>query len=376
MVFAALLLASVGAAQTPPPATRTLGVVTKIDSSQMALKTDDGQEVAIKFSPRVSFRRVPPGETDVTKATTIAAGDIAVGDRALAVGRPGEDKIVVATLVIAMSKSDIAKAQASEKADWDKRGVVGIVTAVSNEAIMINVRGPGGMKLLTITPMPNAVVRRYSPESIKFEDAKPSTIASIKVGDQVRARGDKSEDGGRMQAQEIVSGEFKELAATVNSVDPSGKSLTVTDLATKKPVTIRITADSNLRKLPEPLAQRLAAQNRPPEDNPDGRGGRGGPPAEGRGRGPGGDGGPGPGMRGGRGGRGDLGTAVDQSPAMTLTELKKGDALILLTTVGTSQDQLNAVTMLAGVEPILTKPGTREMALGGWSLNGGGGGEP
>ncbi len=61
MVFAALLLASVGAAQTPPPATRTLGVVTKIDSSQMALKTDDGQEVAIKFSPRVSFRRVPPG---------------------------------------------------------------------------------------------------------------------------------------------------------------------------------------------------------------------------------------------------------------------------------------------------------------------------
>ena len=364
----AVLMAAIAAAQTPPPQTRTLGVVTKIDASQMTIKTDDGQEVQLKFSPRVSFRRVPPGETDVTKAATIAVTDIAVGDRALAVSRPGADQVQVATLVVAMSKSDIAKAQASEKADWDKRGVVGLVTAVSDQAIMINVRGPGGLKPLTITPAPNAIVRRYSTDSVKFEDAKPSAIASIKVGDQVRARGNRSEDGGRMQAEEIVSGEFKELAATVNSIDAAGKTLVVTDLATKKPVTIRITADSNLRKLPEPLAQRLAAQNRPPED-----GGRGGPPAEGRGggRGFGGEGrGPGGGGRGGR----DLASVVDQSPTMTLADLKKGDALIVLSTVG-NQDQLNAVTMLAGVEPILTKPGTREMALGGWSL-GGGGGEP
>jgi hypothetical protein len=59
---------------------------------------------------------------------------------------------------------------------------------------------------------------------------------------------------------------------------------------------------------------------------------------------------------------------------MTLADLKNGDAIILLSTVG-ANDQLNVITMLAGVEPILTKPGTREMALGGWSL-GGGMGEP
>jgi hypothetical protein len=50
--------------------------------------------------------------------------------------------------------------------------------------------------------------------------------------------------------------------------------------------------------------------------------------------------------------------------------LKNGDAIIVLGTVS-ANDQLNVITMLAGVEPILTKPGTREMSLGGWSLGGG-----
>jgi len=144
----------------------------------------------------------------------------------------------------------------------------------------------------------------------------------------------------------------------------------VTDLATKKPVTVKINPDSNLRKLPLQMAQRLAAQNRPPEE---GRGGQGAPP-EGRGMGRGE--GRGFGGRGGRGG-GDLTKLLNNVPKMTLEDLKKGDAIIVLSTVGTVPDQMTAITMLAGVEPILTRPGTREMQLGDWSLGGlGGGGEP
>jgi len=79
--------------------------------------------------------------------------------------------------------------------------------------IAVDVRGPGGTKRVMITPAPNAVIRRYTADSIKFQDAKPSTLAEIKTGDQVRARGDKSEDGGKMTADEIVSGTFKELAS-------------------------------------------------------------------------------------------------------------------------------------------------------------------
>lgn len=368
-------------AQQPPAQVRTLGVVTKVDAAGMTIKAEDGQEVALKFGPRVSFRRVPPGETDVSKATTITVADIAPGDRALAVGRPGDDKVIVATLVVAMSKADIANKQSGEMADWQKRGIIGIVATTQSGAIGVTVRGPGGSKTVTITPSDKAVIRRYTPESTKFQDAKPSTLAEIKIGDQVRARGDRTDDGGKMSADEIVSGSFKEIAATILSIDPVEKVIRVTDLATKKPVTIKINADSNLRKLAPQMAQMLAAQAHPPED-----GGRGGPPqgrgGDGAGRGPGGAdgagrGGPGGGGPGGGGRRGanDLGAMLDRSPAMTLADLKNGDAIIVLSTVGANPDQLTAITMLGGVEPILTKPGTREMALGGWSLGGGLGGD-
>jgi hypothetical protein len=369
-------------AQQPPPAAnsqRLSGVVTKVDPAgpQVTLKSDAGQEVTVTMQPKVSYRRVEPGETDLTKAATIAVTDIAAGDKVLAVGAAPDEKSFSARLIVVMSKADLATKQSSELADWQKRGVIGLVTAATPEEITISVRGPGGAKPLIIAPGPNAVIRRYTSESIKFQDAAPSTLAEVKVGDQVRARGDKSADGGKMTADEIVSGSFKEIAATVLSIDPVEKVMRVRDLATKTPMTLRITADSNLRKLPLQMAQMLAAQNRPPEDN--GPGGRGGGAPQGRG-GPGGPGG-GPGR--GRGGANDLGQILDRSPVVAFTDLKadpKGDpknsdAIIVLGTVGKSPDQLNVITMLAGVEPILTKPGTREMSLGAWSI-GGGGGEP
>lgn len=368
------------AAQQPPPAAnsqRLSGVVTKVDPAgpQVTLKSDAGQEVTITMQPKISYRRVEPGETDLTKAATIAVTDIAAGDKVLAVGAAPDDKTFTARLIVVMSKADLASKQSSELADWQKRGVIGIVSAATPEEVTISVRGPGGAKPLVIAPAPNAVIRRYTSESIKFQDAAPSTLAEVKVGDQVRARGDKSADGGKMTADEIVSGSFKEIAATILSVDPVEKVMHVRDLATKNPMTLKITADSNLRKLPLQMAQMLAAQNRPPEDNA-GPGGRGGGAPQGRG----GDGRGGPGGPGrGRGGANDLGQILDRSPVVALADLKadpkNGDAIIVLGTVGKSSDQLNVITMLAGVEPILTKPGTREMSLGAWSI-GGGGGEP
>ena len=342
-------------------ATSTVGVVTKVDAAaqQLVVKTDAGPEVTINMDAKVSFRKTKPGETSLTNAATIAITDINSGDRVLARGKPSEDqKSVTATLVVVMSKSDIAQKQAAEKADWDKRGVVGIVTAASPTEIALSVRGPGGAKTLIVTPGANAVIRRYSADSVKFEDAKASTLGEIKTGDQVRARGEKSADGAKMTAEEIVSGTFRELAATILSIDAAANTLRVNDLATKKPVTIRINTDSSVKKLPPQMAQMLAARNRPPE-----AGGRaGGPPPEG-------------GRGGGRGG--DLAQMLERVPKVTLADLKNGDAIIVLSTVGSSPDQLTVITMLAGVEPILTKPGTREMQLGDWSLGGGlGGGEP
>jgi hypothetical protein len=367
---AALLSAAVMYGQ----ATSTVGVVTQVNASanQIVMKTDAGPEVTVTTEPKTSFRRTKPGETTLASASTIALTDIAAGDRVLARGVRSEDqKSVAATLVVVMSKSDIAQKQAAEKADWDKRGVIGVVTAASPTEIAISVRGAGGAKTMIVTPGPNAVIRRYSPESIKFEDAKTSTLAEIRTGDQVRARGDKNAESTKMTADEIVSGTFRELAATILSIDAAKNQLRVNDLATKKPVIITLNADSSVRKLPPQMAQMLAARSRPPEAGaPAGRGGAA-PDAGGRGNFAGrGEG------RGARGG-GDLATMIDRVPKVTLADLKNGDAIIVLSTVGASPDQLTVITMLAGVEPILTKPGTREMQLGDWSLGGGmGGGEP
>ncbi len=74
------------------------------------------------------------------------------------------------------------------------------------------------------------------------------------------------------------------------------------------------------------------------------------------------------------GGQGDLSQMLERSPVATFADLKPGDAIVVLSTEGATQGKITAITLLAGVEPILTRPGTREMSLGGWSLSAGGGG--
>ena len=360
-----LVCAAMASAIVFGQASSTLGVVTKIDASarQIVLKTDAGAEITVQMQPTASFRRVAPGETDLRNASTIAITDVNSGDRVLARGKTSDDqKSVAATLIVVMSKADIANKQASDRADWDKRGVTGNVTAIGGDQISINARGPGGIKPLIITPGKDAIVRRYAPDSVKFIDAKPSTMAEIKVGDQVRARGDKSEDGAKMTADEIVSGSFRTIAATVSSIDAAQNQMRVINLEGKRPVVVRVNPDSQMRKLPLQMAQMLAARNRPPEEGGNAGAGRGGPGA--------GRGGPG----GGRGG--DLQQIVERAPNVTLADLKTGDAIIVLSTVGASADQLTAITLVAGVEPILTAPGRKDMALGEWSLGGDAGAAP
>ena len=366
-----LVMAAVSIAGLFGQGANTSGVIEKVNASdkQIVLKTEAG-EVTVTLAPNGSVRRIPPGETSLQRAETVAITEVTVGDRALVPGKPAEGQnMMTARLVVVMSKGDIAKKQAEEKADWAKRGVIGTVTAASPDEIAIALHSAGA-KSLIISPGPNCVIRRYSPDSVKFEDARASTLAEIHTGDQVRALGDKNADGTKLTAEEIVSGAFRTIAATVLSIDAANKELRVRDLATKNPVVVKITAESNLKKLPAQMAQILAARNRGETGADSGRGGAGG----GRGfEGRGGEarGGEGRGMRGG----GDLTQMLDRVPSVELADLNKGDAIILLSTVGASPDQLNAITLLAGVEPILTRPGTREMSLGGWSLGGGMGGE-
>jgi hypothetical protein len=379
VVYTALLYVGPGNlafAQDAAAPKQVNGTVTKIDAGagELVMKADGGGEVKVTLAPKHALRKVALGETDLRKAAVIEFKEINVGDRVAARGVESGDTIS-ATLIAVMSSSDVAKKQDEDRADWDKRGVNGIVTAVTAESVTLNVRTLAGAKTITVIPEAKAIIRRYTTDSVKFADAKESTLAEVKVGDQVRARGDKSADGTKLEAEEIVSGRFKTIAATVVSVDAANQQITVKDLETKKPLVVKVSADSNMKRLSDPIAQMIARRVHPENFEGRGRGGAGGGGQGGGGRGEGrGDAPEGGGMRaGGGGGRGgDLQQMLDRQPAVTLADLKVGEPIVISSAVGAATDHIMAITMLAGVEPILRSPGKPEMSLGGWNLGGGG----
>ena len=87
-----------------------------------------------------------------------------------------------------------------------------------------------------------------------------------------------------VKAESIYAGTFRQLAATIVSIDAAAGEMKVTDLATKKPLFIRVNSDSTMKKLPDQLAQMLARRygvaaaarggNRGPGDQAAGDGGR------------------------------------------------------------------------------------------------------
>ncbi|HEX3747730.1 MAG TPA: DUF5666 domain-containing protein [Bryobacteraceae bacterium] len=353
------------------------GTVSSVTASanQFVLKTDKGESIAVSTTDKTVILHLAPGVTDASKATRMTLGDLQNGDRLVAYyrGTPG-DKTITATTLAVRTTADIGAINQAELADWKKRGIAGNVTAVDAAAKTITIKS--GARPVTITTTDKTEFHRYSPDSAKAADAKPSDFAGVKVGDQVRVLGNKSADGSSDTAESIYAGEFRQLAATVVSVNAANGEMQVKDLATKKPLTIRMDSDSTLKKLDPQMAAMLARRYGAA------RGGQGAGSGRGEGRGQGGEGrsagegrGPGDG-RGGRGGGGDIGGMIDRSPTIQLAELKPGDAVLILTTMGSDPSRVTCVQLLAGVDPILTAaPNSTRDLLGGWNLGGGGGGE-
>src|SRR5438874_792231 len=258
----AALRGQTGGAQAANAA-RAVGTIKSVSGNKIVLTTDAGGDVSVVVQQAAKRVRVEPGQKDLKEAVPIPLEELLPGDRILVRGQPAEDgKTVLATAVIAMKKSSIAEKQAHEREEWQKHGMAGLVSSVDPAAstMLITLPGMGEKKTVTVHLSQETILRRYAPDSVKFDDAKPAGLEQIKPGDQLRARGTRSADGSELLAAEIVSGTFRNIAGTISSIDASANSITVQDLATKKPVTVRITADSQVRKLPLPMAQGIAAR--------------------------------------------------------------------------------------------------------------------
>lgn len=355
---------------------RAVGKVKAVAGNVITLTTDAGADISIQVGEAARLLRVEPGQKDLKAAAQVQLQEIQPGDRLLVRGDvAAEDKSMVAATVVLMKAEDVSAKQERDREDWKQRGVGGLVSTVdaASQTITITVPGFSGSKTVKINVTKNTIVRRYAPDSIKFDDARLATLAEVKPGDQLRARGDRSADRSELAAQEVVFGTFRNIAGTVVSTDAAKSTLTVTDLATKKPVALTITADSQLRKLSPMIAQRVAmrlkggtTENGATGAGTTGRSGmappNGGPPA-------------GEGGNGRAGGPPDFQQMLSRMPAVALNDLQKGDAVMMVTTEGSANVPPKAVTLLTGVEPILTASpdsGRAAMLLSPWNLGGAG----
>ena len=390
LVITAVLLAAAGMAvaqsASPSAIAKQIGTIKTINGNAITLTPESGADVAVTVEDSARILRLNPGEKDLKNATPIQLQDLKVGDKVRVRGHAaGQGIDALEVLVITSSAVDAVREQIRQ--DWQKRGIGGLVRSVdpANGTVTISVTGLSGKKEVVVKTAKNTVIRRYAPDSIKFDDAKPGTLGEVHPGDQLRARGERSADGSEVTAEEIVTGSFRNVAGIVNSVDASAGTISVQDLLSKKPVVVKVTAESQLHKLPPEMAQMIAMRLK--SSLPPGAPGAGGArpesghgaqaasrPAGGTPAAETGSGGMGAGMRSG-GGR-DFQQILNRMPAVTLADLHKGDAVLIVATEGSGSGG-TAITLLSGVEPILQAApnGSQAMMLTPWSLSGAPGGE-
>jgi hypothetical protein len=353
---------------------RRIGAIKAINGTAITLTPDSGPDISVTVQATARIVRIAPGEKDLKNAAPIQLNDLQVGDRILVGGKASDDNLsLVASSVVVMKHSDLEAKHQQDLQDWQKRGVGGLVKAVDPGAgtVTISVRS----KDVVIHSSSKTVIRRYAPGSAQFDEAKPATLREIHSGDQVTARGDRSADGSELTAEEIVSGTFPIITATVNSVDEGSSTLNIHDLLSKRTVLIKVTQDSQLHHVPAEMAQMFATRLKGASgaavpaaastSSPADSGTRPASPPGGMGTG-----GNGAGAR--SGGGGDFQRLLDRLPAASLADLHKGDAVIIVSTEGTTSGSGTAIKLYSGVEPLLQAApnAAQAMMLAPWSLGG------
>ena len=303
-----------------------LGTVTSFnkDARTLDVKPDNGTAVPVKLLGNTVVQRVAPGQTSLANAVAIQPTEIAKGDRVLVtVGTNGSD----ALRVVVISATDIAKRDDADRQDWANRGLSGVVASkAGNQILLQKVKSAVGDVQPAITVSDKTKFRRYSPDSVKFADAKLSKLDEISVGDQIRARGEKSTDGLKVSAEEIVFGTFLTKAGSVTSVDASTKEVTLKELGSGKTVIVKLTPDSTIKQMTSTAS-------------------------------------------------GNLAQIIEKLPAGKLEDIKPGTSIVVSSTKGSEPDKVTGITVVANADALIrmaSTPSGRGGTLVFGSADGGG----
>lgn len=303
-------------AQTEKPKS-IMGTVTelRVQSRELVVATEQGNTLPVKVSMDTEFLRVPPGVHDLSKAAPASPHDIKTGDHVLV---SYVDGMTEARRVVFMPAAAIDARNEAERSDWETRGLAGTVATKTGNEIIAQL--PGDMKS-TITITPKTKFRRYAPDSVTFTQAAKSSITEISAGDQIHARGEKSPDGLTMTADEVVFGTFWTKAGTITAIDPHTREITIQEVGTKKPLVVKIAAESKLKMLPE----MHMGQGGAPKSH-------GGQPEH---------------MPTTPGGAVDIAKVLSSMPVCTLDDLKIGSAVLVSSTKGATEGRITAIMLLA-----------------------------
>jgi hypothetical protein len=325
-LFALLFLCAAALAQTMPKS--IVGSITafKTEDAVVVVKPDNTDAVSVKLTPDTVFQRIAPGERDLKKAATMNMTDMALGDRVLVSFKTGGAE---ALRILVMSSSDIQKRNEADSLDWTKRGVSGVVAAKAGNTLTLKKRSLTGEIVMTVTLDDKTAVRRYNSDSVKFADARASKLDEVSVGDQLRARGVKSEDGLKVAAEEVVFGTFVTKAGAITAINPETKEVTVAELGTNKPLVVKFTADSQIKKMPEMMGMMGA-----------GRGGAPGSPMSPQAGPPAGS------PNAASGHMPDVAQMLERAPEAKLEDLKIGEKIVVSSTKGAKPGEITAIMLL------------------------------
>lgn len=332
-------------------ATLAAGEVTSVAADKIVLQTKDGT-IEVVLSDKTEYKRIPPENPILPAAVASSFSEIGVGDKLLVTGKVSEDKkLIPAKAIYILTKSDIAQKNTKEREEWKTRGISGQIKAINptTKEITVSVRSIIGSKDVMVMPKDQAKILRYAPDSVDYNEAVASSFSEIKVGDSLRALGDKNADGSTFSAEKIISGAFQTIAGTITAIDTEKNEITINSIQTKKDITITVGKNSVLKQFPAEMAQRMAQFQLAQASGiqPGGQGTR--PP---QGNAPGGQG-SGAGFRGGGGSIDDM---LERFPNITIADLKVGEMIAASSTKGANTERITAIKLLSGVEPFLKTP--------------------
>ncbi len=348
-----MALAVTAFAQTGAAPDRVVGVITAVDkaTNQISVKADTGETRAVVVNSASALLRMPPGETSAQKASKISLDDIVVGDRLFARGATiGDGRTLEARQVVVSSAAATSTQTQTQPADARQRPMMGRIARVEagKSEITLQPRGREGVTPPTIVVTDATRFFRYAPDSMDINHASRSSLNQMREGDQLRALGERSEDGTRFTATEIIAGSMTRTVGEVVSVDAARNELTLKNNEGQT-ITVAVGDRSSLRRVTPEVAATFATrpargdgqqgERRERRERPAGEAGQARRGAEGR---------------PGRGGRG-FQQILEGLPAISLSELKKGDSVFVSGSEGADRSRVTAIMLITGDQAFMQR---------------------